>query len=173
MGQLLGTTRKARAITAATLLAVAAAIVAFIALEPVKEESIPRDAYTVAADRMCLSAKREIVGVERQAGTGPQHGPSEMARALLPIVATWRSQFRALQVPADRREKAEQLDRALRGVEIKIAKLARIAGEDNERGMLASARDADAASARVEAAAASLGLAHCARARIGFSTNRH
>jgi hypothetical protein len=172
IGQLVGTTRKARLITASTLAAIAVAVIAFIALKPAKDNSIPRDAYTVAADQMCLSAKREIVAVERLSGTNRQRGPSETANALLPVVATWRSHFRALSVPADRRERAEQLDRALRNVEIKIAELSRIAATGDEQQVLASAKSADVASTRVEEAASSLGLTRCAEARIGFSSSR-
>ncbi|HEX5713707.1 MAG TPA: zinc-ribbon domain-containing protein, partial [Solirubrobacterales bacterium] len=55
LDRLIGTTRRARIITAATAIALIVAIVAFIALEP-EDDSIPRDSYTVAADQLCLDA---------------------------------------------------------------------------------------------------------------------
>jgi hypothetical protein len=168
IGRLIGTTRKARWITAATVAAVAVAIVAFIALKP-SGDTIPRDAYTISADRLCLSAKREIVSLERRFSRQAGHDTSAFARELVPIVAAWRLRFGKLSVPADRIELARQLEAALLEAEIKIAGLARVAAVGNEEKTLASARQAEAASAAVEEAAASLGLSECAAATIGLT----
>ena len=61
---LAGDTRKARVISAATVGAIAVAIAAFIALKP-SADGIPRDAYTIEAERICLNAKQRIVTAER------------------------------------------------------------------------------------------------------------
>jgi hypothetical protein len=167
LGGLVGQTRRARWITAATAAALAVAIVAFIALDA-SDDSIPRDAYTIAADRICLGAKGEIVTVERRAR---RHGedPSAFAHALVPIVATWRSRFQKLRVPPDRIEEAVQLEAALRDVELRIAALARVASAGEQAATAASARRADAAATEVEEAVSALGLSRCAQATIGLS----
>lgn len=164
----IGTTRRARAITLGTLLALVIAVVSFIALEPASDDSIPRDAYTIAADRMCVDAKRQIVAAERRSLRHPgRNGPGNLARALVPIVAGWRSEFRALAAPSDRADLAQDLSAGLTEVEVRIAALA-LAGEDRNR-TAARARRVDAASTQVEAAIASLGLGECADRAIGFS----
>jgi zinc-ribbon domain len=170
-GRLVGTTRKARLVTAATALAFVVAIVAFIALKP-SDDSIPRDAYTVAADRLCLAAKGEIVAVERRVDS--QSGEVDtggFARELVPIVATWRSQLKELVAPSDRTEQAQELEAALLNAEVQIGKLARVAAEGSQGEILAAAKGADGASAAVEEAVSSLGLSHCANATIGLSPN--
>jgi hypothetical protein len=159
---LVGDTRKARWITAATVGAIAVAIAAFITLKP-SDDGIPRDAYTIEADQICLSAKRQIVAAERSGRA------STFAAALVPIVGSWRSQVSEMIVPVDRIEQAQQLEIALRDVEIQIAQLARIAHQGNERRTLASAKQADAATSRVEDAVVSLGLSQCAAATIGVA----
>lgn len=167
ISRLIGTTRKARLVTAATAIAVVVAVVAFIALDPAEDDAIPRDAYTVAADEMCIAAKRQIVLTERRLLREGETGA--VAAALLPIVAQWRSDFAALAVPEDRVEEARGLDGALRGVEFEIGGLARYADGGDRRQTLAQAKAADRAATRVEGAIAALGLSQCGRRTIGFT----
>jgi hypothetical protein len=157
---LIGTTRKARIITTATAVAVVIAVAGFIALKPAKD-TFPRDAYTIEAEEICLSAKRQIVAVERAGG-------ADFAGALVPIVVSWRSQMQSLTAPEDRVSQAEQLQDALLAAELRVARLARVPPSDSHR-VLVSARRADAASAEVEEAVSSLGLSECAEATIGLA----
>lgn len=166
---LIGTTRKARLVTAATAVALVAAIAAFVALDPADDETaIPRDAYTVTADGICLVAKRQIIATERRL-LGRRAETGEVAAALLPIVATWRSEFQALSTPSDRTEQAGELDSALRGVELEIGELARVARRGDQAQTLASAKQADAAATRVEEAVTALALSQCGRLTIGLT----
>jgi hypothetical protein len=167
---LVGTTRKARLVTAGTAIAVVVAVGAFIALDADEEDAdtIPRDSYTVTADGICLVGKRQIIAAERQS-LSQGANTSEVAAALLPIVATWRSEFGALRPPPDRTEEAQELDGALRDVELEIAELARVAEGGNRARTLASARRADQAATRVEEAVAGLGLGLCGQLTIGLT----
>jgi zinc ribbon protein len=169
LGRIAGTTRKARLVTLATVAALAIALIAFIALKPEEETVIPRDAYTIAADQLCLDAKQKIVGAERQARA--TRADAAGFAALVPIVASWRSQFEGLEVPADRSEQAQDLEAALLETETKIAGLARVAAKGNKGEIVSSAEEADAASVGVEEAVAALGLSECSRATIGLSGN--
>jgi hypothetical protein len=162
LSRLIGTTKSARIVSSATALAIVVAIAAFIALKP-KDEGIPRDAYTIAADRLCMNAKRQIVAAGRQGG-------SAFARQLVAIVVNWRTRLGELHVPSDRREQVVHLDVALRAVEIDAASLARVAERHNRALILASARVADAASTHVEQSVAELGLSGCAGETIGFAS---
>ena len=167
LGRLVGTTRKARLITAATVIAILVAVAAFIALDPTEDE-IPRDAYTVAADRLCLDSKRSIVVIERSFAA---QGPGAVARELVPVIAAWRSQLNQLNAPADRKDLARELEATLLQTEVQIAGLARISRGGETRQIVAKARAADAASTEVEEAAATLGLSECAEAAIGLAPN--
>jgi hypothetical protein len=161
-----GTDRRTRLITSVTIAALAIAVGAFIALSD-DEEAIPRDAYTIAADRMCIAGKRQIVAVERAGLQGKASDSS--ARDLLPVVAEWRSEFDALKVPSDRLEQARALDAALQQVEVRIGALARVVAEGNRTALLARAKEAEEASAGVEEAVSDLGLSHCSSLAIGFT----
>lgn len=164
-GRLLGTDRRTRLISAATIAAVIAAVIAFIALGEDEEKTIPRDAYTIAADQMCVNSKHKIVAVEN----GGLGAGAAGARRLLPVVSEWRSEFDALKVPSDRVEEAQALDAALQEVQLRIASLARTAGSEGRGQVLARAEAADEASANVEEAVAALGLSHCQNLTIGFA----
>jgi zinc ribbon protein len=171
LSQLLGTTRKARWISAATAVAIVIFIAAFVALKPAAH-TIPRDAYTIAADQLCLNSKSEIVAAERRFSRQKgNRDTSEFAYELVPIVAAWRSRFGKLAVPSDRVGLAQQMDAALLEAEIQIAALARVAAREDARETLVSAKRADAASADVEEAAAELGLSRCAAETIGLTSN--
>lgn len=168
VGRWVGTTRRTRWISAATVLAIAVAIASFIALDS-KDDGIPRDGYTLAAERICLEAKREIflVGKRLRSGADPE-STSAFARSLLPAVSDWRLRLAELEVPPDRKEDAARLIAALREVEVRIAKLARTARASNPQRTLAMAARADEASTAVEEAIPPLGLDECAAVKLGF-----
>jgi hypothetical protein len=168
IGKLVGTTRKARWVTAATALAIVVAIASFIVLEP-DDDGIPRDGYTLAAERICLDAKQQIFAVGQSfRASADSEGTSEFARDLLPAVTAWRLQLAEMEVPDDRVNEAAQLITALREVEARIARLARAARASGPEGTVASAAQADEASTAVEEAVASLGLDECANVKLGF-----
>jgi hypothetical protein len=167
---LVGSTRKARLLTAGTAVAVLVAIAAFVALDPADDDEIRRDAYTIEADRICVAAKSQIVAEQRRAlsGAGGNAG-AVYARSLVPIVATWRLGLEELGRPADRTAQILDLDAALREVEIELAGLALIADEGSPGPTDALAADVDAASASVERAISALGLRDCSRYVVGFA----
>jgi len=169
IGRLAGTSRRARLVSAGTAVALAVAIVAFIVLKPAKDQ-IPRDAYTVAADRICVEAKEQIVAAEKQAiGGSTSASAPGFAQELVPVVSRWRSRFQQLSVPSDRLEAATRLRSALLGTEIDIAKLARAEAGGERAEIRATAEKADKATSQVEGAISSLGLDECASEAIGFS----
>ncbi|HEY5333211.1 MAG TPA: zinc ribbon domain-containing protein [Solirubrobacterales bacterium] len=169
LGSLIGDSRKAKLTTLGTLAALAVAVVAFIVLKPSDhgETEIPRDAYTITADNMCIAAKQRIVAVERQA-LATQSGADTGLEQLVPVVAAWRGEFEAMRVPTDRVERARHVSEALRQVEIQLSGLDLSAANGEASGALSSAKKVDAASAEVEKAIFELGLTHCASKTIEF-----
>jgi hypothetical protein len=156
-------------VTALTVLALLVAIAAFIALDPAEDENdIPRDAYTIEAEGVCLDAKREIIAAQGQDPEDAGNGPGAFAAELVPIVGSWRASFADLGAPPDRAQEVGELALALRDVEIELAQLALVpAGAGAEA--LARAEEVDAASIRVENAISDLGLDACARRAIGLA----
>jgi hypothetical protein len=140
--------------------AVAVAIVATIALSN-KEEGIPRDSYTVAADRICVDAKKQIGRAgDRVARTGA--GVGRYASQVVQLVGQWRVDFGNIERPGDRAEEAAALDAALRNVEVEAGALA-LATQRGAGDVPARARRLDRATEDVERAIRDLGLDQCAR----------
>lgn len=163
LSRILGSDRKTKLISAATIAALVVAVIAFIAISP-DDNSIPRDRYTLAAEKICLQSKRHIVVAANAGGS--------YARQLVPIVVRWREELGDLKVPSDRVEQERALDEALREVEIEVAQLARLGERGDRVGVIAAAKRADTATATVEEAVANLGLSECAKATIGFAGSK-
>jgi hypothetical protein len=160
--ELIGTTPRARAITAGTGIAIVIAIAAFIAIPAAKDSS---DSYTRAADNLCVQSKTQVLTVEQR--IPPTAGPGSFAEALVPIIAGWRYQLNALPTPNEHADKAAQLDLALRGVEIDAGTLAR-ASQTGASDILALAKQGDEASAKVEDAVKALNLSRCQHLAVGL-----
>lgn len=159
---LIGTTRRARLLTAATAVVIAAAIVAFFSL-PQDEESVPQDAYTLDADAICVQQKQRIA----DAIQGSSGDPGRYAGAIVRNVAEWRKLFNDLAVPDDRVVLASNLDTALREVEVEAGAIARISREGGA-DLISHAEQADQAAQRVEQAVNDLGLKQCSDIAVGL-----
>lgn len=168
VADLVGRTRRARLLTIGTLVALLVATVAFFAL-PSEEDSAPDDAYTRAAERLCIAEKQAIVAAARDAVAGDSGTLAAYAAALVPITVEWRAALGDLRAPEDRREEAEALSLALREVAVEAGALSRLAREGDSRASLAAARRVDASTAAVEEAIEDLGLERCAGLQIAFT----
>ena len=166
---LAGTTRAARLATAGTLVAIAVAIVAFLALNTNSEAD--RDQYTLTADAQCVDAKRQLAGAAQQhlAGGSPD-ALTSYAEAIVSIVARWRADFETLD-PGEHTAEAARLNDALIQVLIQAGALARVARESGRQQAIAQAGRVDSASAEVESAIRALDLDECARLKIGTPAN--
>jgi hypothetical protein len=162
VGDLIGKTPKARALTAGTAIAIVIAIAAFIAIPAAKDSS---DSYTTSADDICVQTKQLIAAVERS--TPPSAGPGRFAQFLVPIVAGWRYRLNALHTPANHADKAARLDLALRQMEIDAGTLARDSQEGGSN-LLALAKQGDDAAAQVENAVRDLDLSRCSHLAVGL-----
>jgi hypothetical protein len=167
--RLVGTTRRAQWLTAATALAIAIAIAAFIVLPTNDDNGTPQDAYTRAADATCVNEKQQIADAQRRALQGGPGGLSRYADDLVLIAADWRSALAGTSAPPDRADQAEELQSALREVEVQAGALARVAREGNRKAILAEANRVDESTARVESAIDELGLGRCANLSLGLA----
>jgi hypothetical protein len=160
----MGSDRRSRLISGATVAAIVIAIAAFIAISP-SDDSIPRDRYTLAAEKTCLQSKQHIAEAANEGG-------GTYARQLVPIIVRWREELAELRVPPDRADKEQELDNALREVEIEVAQLARLVEEGDRRRMAVTAGRADIATGEVEQAIDNLGLSECGEATIAFAAGK-
>jgi hypothetical protein len=169
LDKFIGESRNARLLTVGTVAALVVAVVAFLALPADDGDEIPYDAYTRAADEICVAEKEAIVAAGQRSLTEPAGGPRLAAYAggLVPVLVEWRSAFDGLSPPADRAEAAEGLSLALRRVSVEAGALARVARTLGPRAALVRAKEVDAATAEVEQAVDELGLSRCADLGIG------
>jgi hypothetical protein len=157
--RLAGQTRGERLLAAGTAIAIAIAIAAFIAL-PESEKDEPSQ-YVLAADPICVEAKRAIARAGSQALSADDAGVGGYADDLVRLVAQWRSDTRGLVPPAGARADAEALDVALREVLTGSAQLAAAARNGDGGGATAIAASLDESSVRVEEAIDALELERC------------
>jgi zinc-ribbon domain len=162
VGEVVGTTRRTRWITAATVGAIVVAVVAFIALDPAGDEEAS-DVYVLAADQVCVKAKKKVGKASQRALARNSDG---YATDLITIVAGWRADLRELRAPADEADEAQALDDALRDVEIEAGGLARVSRDGDKDAIAEAATRADDSTAQVEQAIADLGLTRCQRVVI-------
>ena len=160
----MGTTRRARLLTAGTALAAAIAVAAAIAL-PSGDKGIPRDSYTVSADRICVNAKKQIGRAGARAARSGAGALSRYAAEVVQVVGQWRVDFGTLETPGDRDQQAAALDGALRNVEVEAGGLA-LAAQRGAGDVLARASRLDRATGGVERAIRDLRLDQCARVVI-------
>jgi hypothetical protein len=170
VGTLVGRTRRARIITAATVLALAVAVIAFIALDSGDNSSEPlhQNEYQQRADRICLDGKATLVGVGRQLFTPPQP-PDAFAKYMAISAQTameTRSKLAALDAPSDLQAEADALDASL----VRLTAAARAAerairAASPSRIQVAAPR-VESATTRTDEAAARLGLIRCAALRV-------
>jgi hypothetical protein len=163
-GALFGRDRRTRLVSLGTAAAILVAVVAFLALGASDDEGadVPQDAYTRGLDASCVQHKGEIAAAQRSAlGGGGLPAVADYAGRVVPIAGDWRLELSREEVPADRADLVAALQAALLEVQIEAGALARVAREAGPRQVAKAAAQVDAATANVEAAVDSLGLARC------------
>jgi hypothetical protein len=160
--RLVGTTKRARLLSAATAMAILIAVGAFLALKPSAENSAVEDSFTRAADRTCVEEKRTIAALEEQTLRQSNPDTATFARALVSVVAEWHSNLKENPAPPIHSEAAAALDSALLDVLIRAGALARVAPDGKPSEIAAQAQLVDEASAKADRAIETFGLKRCA-----------
>jgi zinc-ribbon domain len=161
VGRLLGTTRRARLLSAITAGAIAVAISAFVALEP-GSESAAEDPFLLEIDRICVAEKERISSLELETLRQRPPNVEEFASVLVTIVAEWRSNLESTPPAPIHAQGIQALDSALREVLIGAGGLARVVRDESPGSIVnAQAQSIDKASAEVDRAIGELGLTRC------------
>jgi hypothetical protein len=171
LARIVGTTRKARLVSAGIVATIVIAIAAFIALGSNQESNIPQDGLTKAMDANCVHHKVEIAKAQAQAiNGGDLASVSRYADSVVKVAGNWRIQLANLEAPADRAKPIEALRAALLEVQIEAGALSRSAREANRSEVAATSQRVDSATSNVESEIQELELERCSR--LVFSTGR-
>ena len=153
-------------LTAGTVAAVAVALGAFALLKPSEEDKM--DAFTRAADKICVDGKRQIAAIEARAVHEDSTNVVAFARALLVAVEEWRLDQGLSNAPPTHASNADALDSALLDLLIWTGALARVAAHGGPPpNLAAAARRVELATKRVDRAAEVLGLQRCVDFSVG------
>jgi hypothetical protein len=166
---LIGTSRRARLLTVATVVAILIAIAAFIAIKP-EDEGVIQDAYLTQLDRTCVAEKERLATLELETLRREPADFGEFASVLVTIVAEWRSGLQATPPPPIHAEGVGSLEAALLGALIKAGTLARVSRAGASVPTVgAKAQAVDEATRNVDRAIKQLGLERCARVEVAPS----
>ena len=161
--EVIGTTRRARIVTALTVAAVAVAIVAFIVLRSGDSEGeVPQDAYLRQQDRACIAEKARISSLEGETLATAQPDLNLFSSLLVRVVTEWHANLHTSAPPAIHIPGVRQVEGALLGVLIEAGTLDRLAREGATPTQIAAQTKAiDAATKQVDPALEALGLQRC------------
>lgn len=166
---LVGTSRRARLLSIATVAALVVALGAFIALKP-SEESIAMDSYLRALDSSCSAEKARVSRLELETLGRRPADVEEFASVLVTIVAEWHFALQATPPPAIHFEAVKALESAMLDTLIEAGALARVTREGRPASAVnAQAQAVDRATVGVDRAIQNLGLERCAKAGVGPS----
>ena len=169
VARVIGTNRNARLLTLGTVLAVAIAVAAFIALDS-DDSSDPSDDYLGEADVICIEGKRDLAQAgDRIFDSGPDPLPP-YARVALRITGETRSRFEELEPPDELRDRASAFATALAELGVPLRQLEQAASAVDPSGIQNAVSEIGAASGRADRAADALGLEQCPRLAVGLQT---
>src|ERR1051325_5033923 len=135
-------------------IAVTATVAVALVVSASNSGTAPRDAYTSHANRLCRIASREVAAARERYGDASPGSPlASLAESLARIIGDVRARLGTLSAPPDRIAAIVSMEAAMFEAEEQLIQVAQ------RRSRAVDTRRADAASARVKAAASSAGLA--------------
>jgi hypothetical protein len=165
LSQLLGTTRRERLAAAATVIALAIAVVAFLSLD--SNGDATEDPYVQNLDQACVAEKERISALEREALSRQPPNQREFASVLVTALAEWRANLKQSASPAGDSQEIQALQAPLVATLIEAAKLSRsLREEDPAEEVSRQAQAVDEAAGRLDETMESLGLSDCAELQV-------
>jgi hypothetical protein len=167
LDEVIGTSRRARIVTALTVVAIAVAVVAFIVLRSNDSEGgVQQDAYLTNLDRQCVEEKARISEVA--AATLQQQSASFTTYVdyLVRNVTEWHSNLQATPPPAAHVEGVRAVEGALLEVLIAAGRLSTANRQGSHAEVVRAAKGVDAATAQLDPALEFLGLERCAATAV-------
>lgn len=151
---------RARRIGVAIGLIVAAVVVAIVALGSGDGDD-PPDRYTIAANRLCQTARQELAqAVREHRETFDEGNPSPLARSMFDAVGKLQFQLGELDVSDEKLRQAIEIKETVYSAEQPILDLITIPPKER---VVADARELESIESEVREVAAGLGLDTCER----------
>lgn len=153
------------------MLAIAGAVIAFIAIDSNDESSgaASENAYQGHADRICVEGKRSLANAGHRIFSDTAQNPFVLyAARAREITDRTRMRLARLQPSDDLREQARAVDEALRGLDQPLDQLELAARAQDTGRIQATVPVVQSASLRSDEAIDALGLKACARLRVGL-----
>lgn len=161
LARVVGTTRKTRLVTAATVLALIVAVIALMSLDT-NDEGSAQDPYLKGLDRACVGEKKRISALEQKTLGRQPSNLTDFASVLVTILAEWRVALRNDPAPAAHAADVEALEVQLREALIEAGALARLIKDGRpQQAIAAQASAVDQATEGVDSAISALGLRRC------------
>jgi hypothetical protein len=163
LDEVIGTSRRARIVTALTVVAIAVAVVAFIVLRSNdSDEGVQQDAYLTNLDRQCVQEKARISELENT--TLRQESPdfATFVNFLVRDVTEWHSGLQSTPPPAAHVEGVRAVEGALLEVLIAAGRLGTAVRGGSQAEIVRTAQRVDVATGQVDPALEFLGLEKCA-----------
>jgi hypothetical protein len=161
--EVIGTSRRARIVTALTVLALAVAVVAFFVLRSNDSEGgVAQDTYLRSLDRQCVQEKARLSALEAE--TLEQKAPdfATFVNFLVRDVTEWHSNLQATPPPPEHEAGVREVEGALLEVLIEAGRLGTAVRRGSQTEIVKAAERVDAATGQVDPALEYLGLQRCA-----------
>lgn len=167
LAEAIGTNRRARIITALTVLAVAIAVVAFIVLRSNDSEGgVPQDAYLRQLDSQCVAEKTRISELAAATLQPQSAGFTVYVEYLVRDVTEWHANLQSSPPPAVHEEGVRAVEGALLEVLIAAGRLSTAVRQGSHAQIVRTAARVDAATGELDPALAFLGLERCAATAV-------
>jgi zinc-ribbon domain len=166
LAQLVGTTPRARLITAATGVAILVAVVAFLSLDS-DDDATGSSPYLQRLDRACVTEKERIIALEQQTLSGGTPDLQAFASVLVSSLAEWRQNLRLEPPPPSAAAAVDSLEAALVETLIRSGRLARSIREEAAVDAISrQAEEVDEATTGVDRVIENLDLSNCADLQV-------
>jgi len=163
LDEIIGTSRRARTITALTVLAIAVAVVAFIVLRSNDSEGgVTQDAYLRHLDRECVQEKTRLSELETETLRQAPPDFATFVNFLVRDVTEWHAGLQGTPPPAAHVEGVRAVEGALLEVLIKAGRLGTAVRNGSQTEIVRAAERVDVATGHVDPALEFLGLEECA-----------
>jgi hypothetical protein len=171
LGRLIGTTRRARLVTVATVIAIVIAVVAFLSLDSDEGGATANSAYLESVDQACVAEKERISTLEEEVLRRRSLNPQEFASVLVTALAEWRAKLRQTPPPPEDAEEIQAMETALLTTLVEAAKLSRSIREGGSTLSISrQAQAVDESTREVNQTIESIGLSDCADLQVSPAT---
>lgn len=167
LGHLIGTTRRARLVTAATVVAIVIAVIAFLSLDSDEDGATGSSAYLASVNQACIAEKERISTLGQEALSRQSSTPQEFASVLVTALAEWRTNLRQTPPPPEDVEEIQAMETALLTTLLEAAKLSQsIRDGSSAQAIDQQAQSVDESTREFNQTIESAGLSDCADLQV-------